>query len=304
MEQLASHFDVHLLYEQEDAAAFIAAQGEAIRGFAGGAHVPIDEAYMAQFPNLEIIANFGVGYDTIDAKAAASLGIMVTNTPDVLNDEVADTAIGLMIATVRELPQAERYLRAGKWIGGNYPLTRGTLAGKILGIAGFGRIGKAIAKRAEAFGLTVHYHGRSPQDRPEPYHATLSELAKSSDILMSVLPGGTSTDKAINEEVLSALGADGYFINIGRGSSVDEPALIAALERRVIAGAGLDVFADEPHVPERLLACENAVLLPHVGSGSVATRDAMGQLVVDNLTGWFRNGKPVTPVPETPSSSV
>ena len=297
--KLDTNFTVHRLYEADDEAAFLARIGAQIRGISLFGK-PIDASVLKAFPNLEIIASYGVGYDNIDAAACAAHGVMVTNTPDVLTDEVADVALGLLLMTVRELSSAERWLRAGKWEGtGPYPLTRTTLQGRTLGIFGLGRIGKAIAKRAESFGLKICYCGRTRQpDVPYPYFATLTELAEACDTLMIAAPGGAGTHHAVNGEVLRALGPDGLLINIGRGSSVDENALIAALEAGTILGAGLDVFEDEPNVPQPLKELDRVVLLPHVASASQATRDAMGQLVVENLISWFETGKPLTPVAE------
>lgn len=299
-EQLDERFRAHKLYEASDPDAMIAELGASVRAVAAGSHRNVDTDLMDKLPNLEIVANFGVGYDNVDANSAGKRGIIVTNTPDVLSDEVADTAIGLMINAVRELPQAEKFLRDGKWTSANYPLTPNTLREKRLGIAGLGRIGKSIAERAESFGLNISYYGRSDQKIAYTFYDSLKELAENVDIIISVLPGGAATNKAYNEDVFKALGPDGTFINIGRGSTVDEDALIAALENGTIRSAGLDVFDQEPHVPEALMALPNAVLLPHVGSGSIYTRNAMGQLLVDNLTNWFENGKPLTPVAETP----
>lgn len=259
----------------------------------------INRAGIESLPALEMISNFGVGYDAVDVGCAIEKSIMVSHTPTVLNEEVADTAIGLLINTVRELPAAENYLRAGKWEKeGAYPLTGTTLQGRTLGIYGLGRIGKAIAHRAEAFGLKIAYYGRSKQDIEYDYHDSLVSLAEAVDTLMIVAPGTPETEKSVNREVMSALGANGVIINIGRGSVIDQPALIDALSDGTIRAAGLDVFENEPHVPEALIALPNTVLLPHVGSASIATRNAMGNLVVDNLLGWFNDRKPLTPVPE------
>lgn len=257
--------------------------------------------FLSAFPNAEIVSNFGVGYDGVDAAWAGKHAIMVTNTPDVLNEEVADTAIGLLLNTVREFAKAENYLREGRWVrDGNYPLSRGSLRGRKAGIVGMGRIGQAIARRLEAFGLSIAYHNRRPVDGiAYDYHPTLTELAAAVDILISVLPGGAATAKAVGEDVLKALGPDGIFINIGRGSTVDEDALAAALRDGTIMAAGLDVFANEPQVSQALLDAPNATLIPHLGSASIATRNAMADLVVDNLIGWFETGKAITPVPET-----
>lgn len=270
-----------------------------VRGIAafGG----ISAAFMDALPKLEIIASFGVGYDSVDAAHAGKKSVMVTNTPDVLTEEVADTTLGLLLNTVRELPRAENYLREGRWVKeGPYRLTPATLRGRKAGIFGMGRIGLAIARRLEAFGLSVAYHNRRKVDGLEyEYHPTLISLASAVDMLISVVPGGASTAKAVNAEVLKALGPNGIFVNIGRGSTVDEDALAAALKDGTIFAAGLDVFADEPNVPKALLDLPNASLLPHVGSASVHTRNAMADLVVDNLESWFSRGEPVTAVPET-----
>lgn len=257
---------------------------------------------MAQFPNLKLVANFGVGYDGVEIEHAAANGIIVTNTPDVLTEEVADTALGLLLMTVRELPQAERYLRAGHWVNkGPYPLTPATMQTRTLGIYGLGRIGMAIAKRAESFGMAIEYHNRSKkQDIPYPYHDTLVGLAKAVDTLMVVVPGGSGTLKAINDEVLSALGSNGLLINIGRGTTVDEEALARALSKNTILGAGLDVFADEPNVPDTFMDHPRVVLLPHVASASQHTRGQMAQLTVDNVKAFAKDGTVITPVPETP----
>lgn len=302
MEQLEATFTFHRLPAVQDRDAFMAAVGPRIRAVATGGHAKMDDAFMRLLPKLEIVANFGVGYDSVDAAWAGQHGILVTNTPDVLTEEVADTALGLLLMTVRELSAAERWLRAGQWVGkGPFPLTAHTLRGRSVGILALGRIGKAIAKRCEAFGLTIAYHGRSEQKGvPYRYYANLAEMARNVDILISVAPGGPDTFHIIDAEVLRALGPQGILINIGRGSVVDEPALIRALKDRTIASAGLDVFENEPKVPEELLAMDHIVLLPHVGSGSQHTRRLMGQLVVDNIVSWFSGKGPITPVAETP----
>jgi lactate dehydrogenase-like 2-hydroxyacid dehydrogenase len=301
-EQLSARLPLHRLWLEPNPDLWLAEWGPRIRAIAmTGGHAPLDEAYMRQFPKLEIISSFGVGYDNIDAKAAAGLGIHVTNTPGVLDDEVADTALGLMIMTVRQLPQAERYLRAGQWSKkGAYALTP-SLRGRTVGILGLGRIGKAIATRITSFGLDVVYHGRHAQaDVPCRYYSSLVDMAKAVDILIVVAPGGPGTRHIINAEVLAALGPDGVLINVARGTLVDEKALIDALRNKTILGAGLDVFENEPHVPQELIALENTVLLPHVGSASIKTRRAMAECVVSNLFAWADGKPPLTPVPETP----
>jgi lactate dehydrogenase-like 2-hydroxyacid dehydrogenase len=274
-----------------------AARGvRAVAAFGG-----VTQGFIDALPNLEIIANFGVGYDGVDAVHAARRNIVVTNTPDVLTDEVADTAIALLLNTLREFPRAENWLRQGRWpTERNYPLTPLTLRGRKVGIYGMGRIGQAIAHRLDAFGVTVAYHNRRPiEGEQRAWHDSLVGLAEAVDTLICVAPGGEGTKHAVDARVLRALGASGVFVNVGRGSSVDEPALIAALADGTIAAAGLDVFEDEPSVPQALLDLPNACLLPHVASASVHTRRAMADLVVDNLVSWFESGVALTPVPET-----
>lgn len=270
-----------------------------VKGIAAFTGISAD--FIDKLPNLEIIASFGVGYDAVDAGHAGGKDVMVTNTPDVLTEEVADTALGLLLNAVREFPRAEKYLREGRWVKeGPYRLTPGTLRGRRAGIFGMGRIGQAIARRLEAFGLPVAYHNRRRvEGLAYEYHATLLSLAEAVDTLICVVPGGASTAKAINAEVLKALGPNGVFINIGRGSTVDEDALIKALSDGTIFAAGLDVFAEEPKVPQALLDVPHASLLPHVGSASIHTRNGMADLVVDNLVSWFKKGEPITAVPET-----
>jgi lactate dehydrogenase-like 2-hydroxyacid dehydrogenase len=299
-----SGFTVHSLPATANRDAFFA-KVEHVRAAAVSAPVErIDDALFARFPKLQIVASFGVGYDHIDANAAARRGIVVTHTPDVLTEEVADTALGLLIATVRELPQAERHLRAGKWLERGYPLSKATLRNRIVGLVGMGRIGMAIARRLDAFGVPVVYHTRQRRhDVAYRHYSSLIAMARAVDTLIAIVPGGPATRHMIDAQVLEALGPDGILINVARGSVVDEPALIAALKERKILAAGLDVFADEPNVPEEFLAMENLVLLPHVGSASVFTREKMDQLVVDNILAWAAHKPPLTPVPETPWQS-
>lgn len=262
----------------------------------------ITAADIDQLPAVEVISSFGVGYDGIDVAHAATKNIVVTNTPDVLNDEVADTTIALLLNTVRELPRAENWLRDGNWKpGASYPLSRFSLKGRHVGMFGLGRIGQEIASRLEPFKVKISYHTRTRNpDVAYDYYPSLKELASSVDTLIAIVPKTPATHKVVNAEVLSALGSDGIFVNVGRGWSVDEGALGNALKTGVIGAAGLDVFYDEPNVPADLLALPNAVVLPHVASASVPTRNAMADLVADNLISWFQSGKPLTPVPETP----
>ncbi|WP_367717992.1 2-hydroxyacid dehydrogenase [Nitratireductor sp. GISD-1A_MAKvit] len=297
IERIEGRFKL-IVIDRADPALVTEEMAGKVRGMA--AMTEVDAAFIDAFPNLEIIANFGVGYDAVDAAHAVRRGVMVTNTPDVLTDEVADTAVGLLLNTVRELPRAEQWLREGRWVReGAYPFSRASLRGRTVGIFGMGRIGQAIAQRLAAFGLPISYHNRRPVENcPYAYFDTLQGLASAVDTLICVAPGGAATNRAINAEVLEALGPDGVFVNIGRGSTVDEEALVSALENGTILAAGLDVFANEPHVPDALLDLRNVSLLPHVGSASVATRKAMAELVTDNLIAWFAQAKAITPVPE------
>lgn len=248
-----------------------------------------------QLQSLKMISCFGVGVDAIDFDRTRSRNIRVSNTPDVLNDAVADLAMALVLATTRNLINADSFVRGRQWLSGPLPFGMG-LAGKTLGIVGCGRIGEEIAKRALTFGLEIAYHNRKPKDLPYAYLSSISDLAKASDILLCMLPGGEATRNVINAEILKDLGPEGIFLNVGRGTSVDEAALVAALEQKHIYGAGLDVYANEPNVPEPLLAMDNVVLLPHIGSATVETRRAMGKLVVDNLQAYFAGSPLLTEV--------
>ena len=297
---LDDRFVLHRLWEQPDPDAYLDSHGPIIRGLAASTLAgAIGGALFDRLPALEVVANFGVGYDKIDAAEAAVRGIVVTNTPGVLDDEVADLAMGLLLATLRRLPQADRYVRDGLWPTGSFPLSP-TLRGRRIGILGLGAIGKAIARRLTGFDVPIAYHGRSRQpDVDYDYHATPVALATACDVLIAIVPGGAATKRLVDAEVLAALGPSGVLINVSRGSVVDEDALAAALQTGAILGAGLDVFEDEPHVPEALLAMENVVLLPHIGSASEHTRAAMGKMVVDNLLAWFDDGRAITPVGKT-----
>lgn len=292
---------LHRAFAAPDPDAFINAIGPKVRAIAAVAgHGPVDGAIMSRFPKLEIVSSFGVGYDHIDAKWAGEHGIVVTNTPDVLNEEVADTALALLLATVRHLPQAERYLRSGQWEKhGDYQLTP-SLRDRTVGIVGMGRIGKAIARRLDAMKVPVVYHSRRPADVAYKHYPNLTEMARAAEVLLVITPGGAATRNLINAGVLEALGPDGILINMSRGSVVDEDALIAALRDKKILSAGLDVFVNEPKVPQELIEMENVVLLPHVGSASHATRRAMDELVANNIISWFAGKGALTPVAETP----
>jgi lactate dehydrogenase-like 2-hydroxyacid dehydrogenase len=284
--------------------ALLARIGAEVEAVCTGGHtgVKTDAAMMDRLPKLRVIANYGVGYDSIDAAEAARRGVIVANTPDVLTDEVADTALGLLLMTVREMSRAETYLRAGRWAKeGDFRLSAASLRDRSVGIIGLGRIGKAIARRCEAFGLPISYFGRRPQpDVAYRYYADLVSMARDVDTIIAVVPGGAETRGMVNAQVFDALGARGIFINVARGTIVDEQALIAALRNHTIMAAGLDVFVGEPNIDKAFLTLENAVLLPHIGSGSVLTRDRMGQLVVDNLAAYLERKPPKSPVAETP----
>ena len=298
---IAESLPLHRLWLERDPDAWFASWGPSIRAVASnGPQAPIDAAFMGRLPNLEIVASFGVGYDHVDAQWAGEHGIVVTHTPGVLDDEVADLAMALTIMTVRRLPQAERFLRAGEWLKGGFPLSA-SLRGRTMGILGLGRIGKAIAARARSFGLKVVYHGRRAQpDVPYRFYPSLADMAKACDILMVAAPGGPATRHIVDAALLGALGPDGVLVNIARGTLVDEQALIEALSAGTILAAGLDVYDNEPNVPAELIALDNAVLLPHVGSASVKTRRAMAECVAQNLVAWSEGRPPLTPVPETP----
>jgi len=286
---LAERYTVHKLHEQADKAAWLAANGARIRGIASS-YVSAD--LIAALPNLEVIASFGVGYDGIDTQAARARNIRVANTPDVLNDAVAEMTIGLMIALARQIVPADRFVRAGRWPAGPFGLTA-ELTGRSVGILGLGRIGKEIAQRAQAMKMRVLYHGRRRQlNVPYVYYDDLATMARDADWLVLIAPGGKGTDGIVSRAVLEALGPEGRLVNMARGSLVDEAALLELLQKGGLGGAALDVFADEPNVPQAFFALDNVVLSPHQGSGTIQTRDAMGALLVANLDAHFA-GEPL-----------
>lgn len=296
LQELQQTYAVHDRTHELDPTAF-AQIAPRIRAIAGGGESQVTRALMGQLPALEMISVFGVGYDRYDVAAARERSIPVTNTPDVLTDDVADMGIALMLALSRSIPQADQYVRDGKWMGGPMPLAR-KVSGARLGIVGLGRIGSAIARRAAGFDMSIAYTSRNKVvDSPYTYYPTPAALAAEVDFLMVITPGGAGTKGLINAEVLTALGTKGYLINVARGSVVDESALITALQNNVIAGAALDVFENEPHVPAALCAMSNVVLAPHVASATWQTRRAMADLAFGNLQAHFA-GKPLlTPVP-------
>lgn len=295
--QLSAAFQLHDRLHETDPAAF-AQVAPRVRAVAGSGDSKVSAELIARLPALELISVMGVGYDGVDVAAAKARGVMVTHTPNVLNDDVADLAIGLMLCAARQLPAADRYVRAGQWLNGPMPLAR-KMSGSRLGLVGMGRIGQAIAHRAQAFGMQIAYHTRSPKAGvPYAYHADLLRLARDSDFLVLITPGGAGTRHLVNAQVLQALGPKGILVNVARGSVVDEAALIEALEGGVIGGAALDVFEDEPRVPQRLIDLPQVVLVPHIGSATGQTRRAMADLAFGNLREHFAGRPVVTPVPE------
>jgi hydroxypyruvate reductase len=294
--KLEAEYTVHRLWEAErrdDLLGQVAPRSEILvtSGGAGASRELIE-----RLPRLRLIACFGVGVDAIDLAAARERGIAVTNTPDVLTEDVADLAIGLMLATMRGISAADRYVRTGLWLRG--PMGVQTkVSGKALGIVGMGRIGQAIAKRAAAFGMPIAWTGPRAKDLPWRYEPDLIALAQAVDVLIAACPGGAATRGLISRAVLEALGPEGVFVNIARGSVVDEAALVDMLTTGQLGGAGLDVFVDEPNVPGALIALDNVVLQPHQASATRETRFAMGQLVVDNVAAFVAGRPLITPVP-------
>jgi len=297
MAQLEAAYTLHHLYKAEDPDRLVGEVADRVRAIVTTGEKGASADLMARLPNLEIVACFGVGVDAIDLAAAEARGVRVTNTPDVLTKEVADLGLCLTLAILRRVVEADGYVRDGRWAAEG-PMALGRCAtGKTMGILGMGRIGRALAARAEAIEMKVVYHNRRPRDdAPYPYFESPAALAEASDVLVLCCPGGEATRGIVDARVLEALGAKGYLVNIARGSVCDEPALVKALTEGTIAGAALDVFANEPHVPEPLTRLANVILLPHTASATNETRDAMAQLVVDNLAAHFAGKSLPTPV--------
>ena len=288
--QLGEHFDVHALHQESDRDAFLAANGASFVGLVTSARYGANAALIDALPNLRVISSFGVGLDTLAVDRAKARGIQIGYTPDVLNDCVADTAFALLIDAARRFSESDRYLRAGKWAKAPFPMST-KVSGKRLGILGLGRIGKVVAKRASGFDMEVRYHNR----RKDPavsytYMETLKGLAEWADFLVVVSAGGPETRHLVSAEILAALGPKGFVINVARGSVIDQDALIRALQDGTIGGAGLDVYDNEPNISEVLFGLDNAVLLPHLASGTHETRAAMAALTFDNLAEFFRTG--------------
>ena len=291
-------FNLHFASKIDDMTGFLREEGGTIAYALTDGHYGVPRDWMDALPALKLISNYGVGYDAIDVGLSRDRGVLVTHTPGVLSDEVATTALMLMLASYRNLLASDAYVRAGRWArDGHMPLSR-SADNRRVGILGLGRIGLALAKKLEAFHADIAYHNRNPRDVPYRYCADLVQMAAESDVLFVVTPGGADTRGIVTREVIDALGPDGMLVNVSRGSVVDEPALVAALAEGRLGSAGLDVFADEPHIPEALFSMENVVLTPHIGSATVETRRAMGDLVVDNLLQHHADGRVISPIPE------
>jgi lactate dehydrogenase-like 2-hydroxyacid dehydrogenase len=297
-EELRRSHAVEVLPTGEERERFLAERGGTFRAVVTTARVGVDAELMRRLPALGAIIHFGVGYDTTDVEEAAARHVQVSNTPDVLTDCVADRAVGALIDVLRGVSAADRFVRRGDWQAGPFPLTA-KVTGKRVGIVGLGRIGTAVAQRLEGFGTPIGYHNRRrlQDDTSYEYFGSALELARWCDALVVTAAGGPETRGLVSGEVLDALGPEGYLVNVSRGTVVDETALVDRLTRRALAGAALDVFVDEPNVPEELLDLENVVLLPHVASGTVETREAMARLVLENLARFLSDGTLVTPVP-------
>jgi lactate dehydrogenase-like 2-hydroxyacid dehydrogenase len=297
-DRLEDRFDLHDAHRIDDMTSFLGGKGDTVGYVLTDGHYGVPEDWMDAMPNLALISNYGVGYDAIDVDLSVSRGILVTHTPQVLNDEVATTALMLMLASYRNFLASDAYVRAGRWPEeGQMTLSR-SADNRRVGILGLGRIGLALARKLEPFHADIAYHNRTPRDVPYRYYDDLAEMAAACEVLFVVTPGGADTRGIVNRKVLDALGPEGLLVNVSRGSVVDEPALVAALQEGRLGAAGLDVFADEPNVPEALFTMPNVVLTPHIGSATFETRSAMGNLVVDNLLQHLADGRVISPVPE------
>ena len=297
-DRLTGRMDIHDASGVDDMTAFLARHGDDLHYALTDGHYGVPRDWMDAMPNLRLISNYGVGYDAIDVGLSVSRQIMVTHTPAVLNDEVATTALMLMLAGYRNLVASDTYVRAGRWPREGHMALSRSADNRRVGILGLGRIGLALARKLEPFHAEISYHNRNPRDVPYRHFANLTEMASACEVLFVVTPGGADTRKLVSREVIEALGPDGMLINVSRGSVVDEAALVAALEDGRLGAAGLDVFEDEPNVPEALFDMKNVVLTPHIGSATVETRRAMGNLVIDNLLQHQSDGRVLSPVPE------
>ena len=297
-DRLDGRLEVHDAHRIDDMASFLGGKGDTVRYVLTDGHYGVPGDWMDAMPHLALISNYGVGYDAIDVDLSVSRGILVTHTPQVLNDEVATTALMLMLASYRNLLASDAYVRAGRWPEEGHMRLSRSVDNRRVWILGLGRIGLALARKLEPFHAEIAYHNRTPRDVPYRYYDDLAEMAAACEVLFVVTPGGADTRGIVNHSVLDALGPEGLLVNVSRGSVVDEPALVAALQDGSLGAAGLDVFAEEPHVPEALFTMPNVVLTPHIGSATVETRRAMGNLVVDNLLQHLADGRVISPVPE------
>tara|TARA_Y200000002_G_scaffold266246_1_gene221255 strand:- start:669 stop:1610 length:942 start_codon:yes stop_codon:yes gene_type:complete len=288
-------FNTFKSYEQENPEKFIDSLSDKIEGIAVMGGTNVSSELIKKLPKLKIIANYGVGYDSVDIKQATLSNVKVTNTPNVLNDEVADTAVALTLCIYKNINFANKFLLGKKWLKSEYPLSK-KFSGTKFGILGMGRIGKTIAKRIEAFNCEICYHSRNQKKVEYKYFSKLEELAEYVDTLCVITPGGEETKYLVNSNILQKLGQNGFLINIARGSVVDQKALIHALKNNVIRGAGLDVFENEPNVPEDLMNLDNVILTPHIGSATVETRYDMGKLVYDNVVKMLTKNSTISPV--------
>ncbi len=296
--RMAEKFTIHKMSEMDDFAAWASENGSGVEAVATNGHAGVPAHVMEALPNLKVVSCYGVGYDAIDTDACVARGIKVSHTPNVLNAEVANTTLMLLLTGMRNFRADEAHARSGDWeSSGNAPLSRSP-DNRTIGILGLGRIGQEIADRLSIFNPTIVYHTRTKKDVPYKYYDNLVDMARDCDVLVCITPGGASTNKIVNAEVMAALGSEGILINVSRGSVVDEDALVSALSNGTLGWAGLDVFAEEPKIPAALKALDNVDLLPHVGSATVETRAAMGALTVDNLLQFLEDGTVQTPVPE------
>ncbi len=292
---MEDRFHIVKLWQEQDPESIIQKYKDDVVAINCNMSHKISYKLMSALPSLELIATFSVGFDHIDLDAAKARGIKVTNTPDILCQETADTGLALLLATAKRVAEGDMFVRVGKWLSGELPLGT-SLANKTIGIVGLGGIGTKVAKRCEAFEMTVVYYGPREKDTPYRYYDDITTMAQDCDMMILTCPGGEETANLIDANILEALGPKGILINIARGSVVDEPALVHALQNDIIAGAGLDVYFNEPHVPEELISMDNVVLLPHIGSATLETRIMMGQLVIDNILAHFDGRELLTEV--------
>jgi len=298
-DQLDRYFTLRKIPAEENVDAWLGENGAAITGIATNGQAGVKPEIMSALPNLRVISSYGVGYESIDVEAASARGIIVCHTPDVVNNDVANTAIMLMLAVSRRLIRDVHWAHSGLWAKKGMPPVTRSIEGKNVGILGLGRIGETLARKLQAFDCNVVYHSRNKRDDVKyRYFEKLPDMAEFSDYLVAVIPGSSDTDKLINRDVIDRLGPNGTLINISRGSVVDEMELVLALKEGRLGAAGLDVFEKEPQIPADLIEMENVVLTPHIASATVETRQAMGDRTVENLVRFFEEGVATSPVPE------